>query len=256
MTTEWKIRRKHGHCSLCGHAFEDGERLRSLLCVEEAEVVRRDVCEGCRAATPDETELAERVRHAAEAERAAAAATNSKTEAATPETNAEAAAGESHAPFALYWWSTRHQASKRATVQLDLETIERLFLDLEGRPEEKLRELRYLLCLLLMRKRRVKLDAVRRGADGEALLVHRPRHEERLVVYVHDFGPERMDELRARLQALLEGVEPEALDEVGAEREPSDADADADDSHAEQGGDAEAGDSGVEATAARRSAAD
>jgi hypothetical protein len=229
MTTEWKIRRKQGLCSLCGHAFEDGERLRSLLCIEEAQIARRDVCEACRAATPDEDALAERVRAAAEAERALAAQERAAGREA-PESGAiegavlaagetsgpEAPAVSAVGPFALYWWSTRHRVTRRATVQLDLDTIERLFVDLEGRPEQKLRELRYLLCLLLMRKRRVKLDAVRRGADGEALLVHRPRRTERLVVYVHEFGPERMDELRERLQALLEGVEPDGAESDGA----------------------------------------
>lgn len=201
MTTEWKIRRKQGTCALCGREFEDGERLRSLLCLDGAEIARRDVCEPCRAAAPDGETLAERVRVALEVEASGDRA------AGAPQ------AGDGESPFALYWWSTRHRRDRRATVQLDLDTIERLFLDLEGRAGEKLRELRYLLCLLLMRKRRVKLDAVRRGPDGEALLVHRPRREERLVVFVHDFGPERMEELRVRLQALLEGVEPEALEE-------------------------------------------
>lgn len=200
MTQEWRIRRKQGTCALCGRGFEEGERLRSLLCIEEAEIARRDLCASCCAASPDEATLSERVRTAL-VEGAQAGA-----ELAPPGTGA----GEAAAPFALYWWSTRQRGTPARRVQLDMDLVERLFLDLEGRAEEKLRELRYLLCLLLMRKRRLKLDAVRRGEGGEALLVHRPRRTERLVVHVHDFGAERMDELRARLEALLEGVEPEA----------------------------------------------
>ena len=38
----------------------------------------------------------------------------------------------------------------RKTVQLDLDSLDRLFLQLEGRPEREVRELRYVLCLLLM----------------------------------------------------------------------------------------------------------
>ncbi len=219
MTQEWRIRRKQGACALCGRGFEEGERLRSLLCIEEAEIARRDLCAECCAAAPDEATLSERVRAALAAEAPAAAQAAGGDETAPAPTDTEG----SPAPFALYWWSTRQRGTPARKVQLDMDLIERLFLDLEGRAEEPLRELRYLLCLLLMRKRRLKLDAVRRGEGGEALLVHRPRRSERLVVHVHDFGAERMDELRARLEALLEGVEPGA-DPDGADSGRADSD--------------------------------
>jgi len=107
----------------------------------------------------------------------------------------------------LFWWHTRHHAGKRG-LQLDLGTLEQLFLQLEGRAEPRVRELRYVLCLLLMRKRRVKLDRVVRGGEGEAMLVHRPRRKESLRVFVFDFVPERLEALKSDLLRLLEGAEP------------------------------------------------
>src|SRR5687767_7929919 len=56
----------------------------------------------------------------------------------------------------LFWWFPRHAVERRRTVRLDLEMLERLFLSLEGRPERAVRELRYLICLLLLRKKRLK----------------------------------------------------------------------------------------------------
>jgi len=107
----------------------------------------------------------------------------------------------------LFHWFTRHREGKRG-LQLDLGTLEALFVRLEGRAEPRVREMRYLLALLLLRKRRIKVDRILREAEGESMLVHRPRRKESLRVFVFDFTPERMQELRADLVLLLEGAEP------------------------------------------------
>ncbi|MCY2960737.1 MAG: hypothetical protein NTY35_11275 [Planctomycetota bacterium] len=107
----------------------------------------------------------------------------------------------------LFHWFTRHREGKRG-LQLDLGTLEALFVRLEGRLEPRVREMRYLLALLLLRKRRIKVDRILREAEGEAMLVHRPRRKESFRVYVFDFSPERMQALRADLVLLLEGAEP------------------------------------------------
>jgi len=128
----------------------------------------------------------------------------------------------------LFWWFTRFHASRKRTLQLDLGSLERLFMELEGKQEQQLAELRYLLCLLLMRKRKLKLKQVKRGKQGEELILRRPRRDENLAVWVFDFTPERIEELRLRLQEVLEGAGPaeqggEAEDapEGGSERGPA-----------------------------------
>jgi hypothetical protein len=124
----------------------------------------------------------------------------------------------------LFHWFTRHREGKRG-LQLDLATLEALFVRLEGRLEPRVREMRYLLALLLLRKRRIKVDRILRDADGEAMLVHRPRRKESFRVFVFDFSAERMQALRADLVLLLEGAEPVAH-EPGADS-PADSAADA-----------------------------
>lgn len=108
----------------------------------------------------------------------------------------------------LFWWFTRFQEQRSKSLNLDLASLERLFMELDGREEGKLKELRYLLCLLLMRKRKLKLQKVKRGKDGEVLVLRRPRRQEELEVWVYDFTPDRIEEMRTRLQEVLEGSEP------------------------------------------------
>jgi hypothetical protein len=107
----------------------------------------------------------------------------------------------------LFFWFTRTRAGRRG-LEFDLPTLEQLFLRLEGRSEKRIREVRYVLCLILMRKRRLKLQRVERGPEGEAMLVRRPRRDEAWRVFVFDFGPERLEELRHELLQVFEGADP------------------------------------------------
>lgn len=115
----------------------------------------------------------------------------------------EANEGDPDAPI---WWRTRRRAEGSKRLSVDFEAVEGLFLALEGRPEERLRELRYLLSLLLMRKRRLKLVRVKRRADDEVMVVRRPRRKDELEVEVFDLTAERAGELRAELEGLFEGA--------------------------------------------------
>jgi len=108
----------------------------------------------------------------------------------------------------LFFWFTRTRAGRRRALEFDLPTLEQLFLRLEGRSEKRIRELRYVLCLILMRKRRLKLQRVERGSEGEAMIVRRPRRDEGWKVFVFDFSIERLEELRGELLQVFEGADP------------------------------------------------
>ncbi len=175
--SDWKFRRRQGSCSACETRFAEGDRHVSALRIAGEELRREDACLACWNADA-----------------------------------ANAGAGQDD----LFHWYTRHHENRRG-LQLDLATLEQLFLRLEGRSEPRVREMRYVLCLLLMRKRRLKLDRVLRSEEGESMTVHRPRRKESLSVFVFDFTPERMQALRADLVSLLEGAEPAAdSDPAGA----------------------------------------
>ncbi len=124
----------------------------------------------------------------------------------------------------LYWWRTRRVEGKKR-IAVDFEAVEGLFLALADREDPKLQELRYLLSLLLMRKRRLKLLRMRRDPDGEVMLVRRPRRQDEIEVKVFDLTPERAGELHGDLAQIFEGDLEELATgggaEVGEEGDPS-----------------------------------
>lgn len=196
--SEWKFRRRQGWCSTCEGRFPEGERHVSCLWIRGEEISREDACITCW----------ERLS-------ATYAGHLSSPPASAPSVPLDASSSTGQAPSpsagdtALFYWFTRHFQGKKR-LQLDLGTLEQLFLQLETRTEPRVRELRYVLCLLLMRKRRLKIDRVLRAteAEGESMIVHRPRRKEVLRVFVYDFAAERLAELRRDLLAVFEGAEP------------------------------------------------
>lgn len=198
---DWKYSRRHGLCSSCTRAFAEQEQHYSLLWMRDGALVREDRCPGCFGA---------------------------------------AASAEFGATGGLAYWRTRYAPG--AGLRLDLDSLEALFLTLvaraateapaevgaaaapaeaavepgavsEARPAQdsadRLGELCYLLGLLLLRKRRLKLDRIA-PATGEArerLVVHRPRRPQSYEIAVYDLTPERQGELRDELKRIFEGAE-------------------------------------------------
>jgi len=194
MSTKWTFGRRQAVCADTGRAFEDGERHISMVEIAGGELRRSDLS----------LDAWKRRGHGE----------------APPAVRTE---GDDAEEGPLSWWMTRHRVHTQRTVQLDLESLEQLFERLEGRGEVQVRELRYLLCLLLMRKRRLSIEKVERGPEGERMIVRRPRREERYEVFVYDFTTERMEELRAELQSIFDGAESD--DGVSLDGDDSDEDA-------------------------------
>jgi len=111
----------------------------------------------------------------------------------------------------LLFWRTRHALDRRTRFAVDFEAIEELFLALDGRREPARAELRYLLALLLLRKKRLKLVGVRRGPSGETFCLRRPRRQEEFEVPVFELDSERALALKAELARVFEGAGVEAL---------------------------------------------
>ena len=115
---------------------------------------------------------------------------------------------------ALFWWRAKFHEKKARGLQLDLEAIEALFIALGKTDKLRLKELRYLMCLILLRKRRVKVTKVARsheGVEGEFFLVKRPRRDEQIAVEVFDFDGAKIESLRDDLKSIFEGADPNEL---------------------------------------------
>jgi len=117
----------------------------------------------------------------------------------------------------VLYWRTHHQVDRRARFAVDFEAIEELFLALEGRTEGRLCELRYLMALLLLRKKRLKLVGVRRHPTGESMCLRRPRRVEEFEVAVFELDAERAQALKAELARVFEGAGVEGLLAPGPE---------------------------------------
>lgn len=194
---DWKYTRRNGVCSSCTRAFGEQEQHYSLLRMHEGALVREDRCPACFGAS---------------------------------------ATAAFEAGGGLAYWRTRFAPG--GGLRLDLESLEALFLTLVVRaaapaatpsatsdatsdatqgasasgaeqPQERLGELCYLLGLLLLRKRRLKLDRIApaSGAQRERLVVHRPRRPQSYEIAVYDLTPERQGELRDELKRIFEGAE-------------------------------------------------
>jgi hypothetical protein len=105
----------------------------------------------------------------------------------------------------LVYWRTEHRARERRGLAIDFDSIERLFLALAGRAEARLAELQYLLALLLLRKKRLKLVRVVRAEGSERLVLRPARRTDELEVAVFDLTPARAEELRRDLERVFDG---------------------------------------------------
>lgn len=234
----WKFTRRSPTCVACGHEFADGEVHYSRLQVHPEELLREDLCRACW-----QVQQADGAGSSVGADSDAPASNAAGSEGGdSPSDGSEssAAAGDRNT---LLWWRATRRIVETKRMQVDMEGLERVFLLLEGREEEHLEELRYLLCLLLVRKRRLMLGRALVQGEREYLVVRRPRRQEELKVRVFDFQPERMEELRDDLERLFEG---EGLSEGSDEDGGGGADAEgadgaADEAAAESDADAQAG---------------
>jgi hypothetical protein len=192
---QWKVERRGGGCAACEKVFTQGETIQSMLEVGGEGLLRQDFCLPCWKA-------------GAAGEGLTSVGQASGKDGPGPDVEQEGAAlkeGETSA-HDRFWWSSRHQEVAEKSVRMDMEVLEQLFDALSPRKEIRLLEIRYVVCLLMLRKRRLKVTRVVREQGSEAFLVKKPRRDELYRVEVYDFTPERMETLRHELQALLDGA--------------------------------------------------
>jgi hypothetical protein len=107
---------------------------------------------------------------------------------------------------AIAWWKSRvadNDSSKPKLAPQDV--LLNLFTELADRPDEA--EFRYVLGLLLLRRRLVKLDETRHDAAGEVLVLECPRRNEQYELRVATPEPGRTEQLQRRMVELLYGGE-------------------------------------------------
>lgn len=105
---------------------------------------------------------------------------------------------------ALAWWRSRTPDGDGAKLKLaPQDVLLNLFVELDQQPQEA--EFRYVLGLLLLRRRLVKLEETRRDADGDVLVLDCPQREEQYELPVATPDPERTEVIQRRMIELLYG---------------------------------------------------
>lgn len=104
---------------------------------------------------------------------------------------------------ALAWWKSRMPTREAKKGQLaPNEVLLQLFAELEGVPEKA--DMRYVLALLLVRRRVLREEEVDRDEWGrEVMTLYSPRDESTCQVEVTTPGDERIDEIQSELAKLL-----------------------------------------------------
>jgi hypothetical protein len=119
------------------------------------------------------------------------------------EDSCERCFAETPPPPAAFYWRSRFALERSRRVKFDLEALREAFLRLDGNEERA--PLRYLVALVLLRKRVLRFRGMKRGATGESdrLLVGVGRKGETQEVVVPDLPGEKIEELREALRDLM-----------------------------------------------------
>ena len=104
---------------------------------------------------------------------------------------------------ALAWWKSRMPTREAKKGQLaPNEVLLQLFAELERVPDKT--DMRYVLALLLVRRRVLREEDVEREeSGGEVLVLYSPREEANYRVAVNVPNDQRTDEIQAELARLL-----------------------------------------------------
>ena len=101
------------------------------------------------------------------------------------------------------WWKSQVPSPQATRMKLaPNDVLLQLFDQLEEQPEKQ--DMRYVLALLLVRRRVMRQEESERDAEGRELLVlYCPRREATYKVLVVTPGDQRIDQIQEELAALL-----------------------------------------------------
>lgn len=230
MPGDYQFEKRAPACSKCGKQFEVGEEYHSALMMEEVQVsldpaeaeVETPGGDGATETTSDEEKAGE-----------APESNDSAGPPGLPSENAVHVSMEGSLPFAradfcegcwdaegtgeyFSFWKAEvadeEEDRRPLAKRIDAETIFDMFRRLEGHADPAQQKFRFILALMLMRKKRLKFTGVVDSPHGEHLVLD--DRDEGVTHKVLDPGlaEEEIDSLRGQIDRLLGGAEPELPD--------------------------------------------
>lgn len=161
--SEWNIKRGDQKCVDCSRGFEEKEEYFSALYDENRQFLRRDFCLRCWEAKGDGEEKKK----------------------------------------AFSFWRTRVPVKAEEKKVVDDEIVMNFFLRLQGETEPTKVNFRYVLALLLMRKKILKLDDIRYDDKGEALVLKHREEGTEYVVYNPQLSEEQVQQVTEEVGQIL-----------------------------------------------------
>jgi hypothetical protein len=175
LANEWDMPRRSDACAACGHGFEIDEVFRAFLFETRAGYERRDCCLTCP--PPD---------------------------AGGPHSGPDRRPADENA--AIGYWQTRRPAPAGKKVQpFDREAIYGFFRRLDDAAEPEKVQFRFVLALLLWRKRVLKFEGATRAAGREVWQYAAPAAGLTHHVERPDLDEEQLERLSGQLEQLLAG---------------------------------------------------
>jgi len=168
--SDWRIAAGQRGCVRCHAPFLEGKEYYSLLRLDRESswgFVREDLCGACW-----------------------------KREKATLDADGEAR---------LIFWKTRRKSSKEDRHHVDLASLRQLFIGLLEDPRPEIEALRYVVGLMLSRKKLIRVIRAHGGAKGD-LVFRDPREgkeDARVRLPIPELSEESLDALREQLSDIV-----------------------------------------------------
>ncbi len=216
MPEEYQFSRRAPRCASCGREFERGEEHHSALIAEPppAPSKRRraeaqlPAAEPAASAEPSGADAGAAVQAAAVAD---SAPKGSKLPWRRLDFCNACWKPEETANYFSFWKTAvpEEEATREKPLakRIDAETVYEMFRRLEGQPELEKQKFRFILALILMRKKRLRFASVASTPQGEHLVLE--DKAEGVTHKVRDPGlaDEEIDSLKSAVDDLLRGAE-------------------------------------------------
>lgn len=106
--------------------------------------------------------------------------------------------------FFSYWKNKGAEAKEEKKQTVDYDRLIAFFDGLEGAEDPQKRLFRYVLALILVRRRRLRLEDAGRTDAGDRLIVYDRRSEKTLEIHSPEATREELDAVQSKLNELFE----------------------------------------------------
>jgi len=218
---EYRFGKRGERCSACGRELAPGEEHYSALLLELAETGGGSPPEQGEGEGESEPRSVPETGAASPASPATSGAgpRSQDPEPRTPETGlplrrTDLCAGcwdpERSAEYFSFWKSSvpeeGDEEKKPLARRLDVETVYDMFRRLEGHADPAQQKFRFIIALILMRKKRLRFTGVAKGPQGEHLVLEDRSEGVTHKVLDPGLGEEEIDSLRLQVGRLLGGA--------------------------------------------------